>query len=132
MISSFKDIAAAMTRCVSIIEDYARFSPAHLQSQDTDSTTAALTQLGLLSGLNATTPIDPALKKERRPREKKIRDPNAPKRPPSAYILFQNEVRDQLRRQNPEMAYREILNVIAVKWKELNPEQKKVSRVVHL
>lgn len=132
MIASFKDIAAAMTRCVSIIEDYTRLSPSSLpglmpihQNISTLSASDIANAIGGTSfGLNAMSPE--AEVKKRKPREKKIKDPNAPKRPPSAYILFQNEVRDKVRAENPGKAYKEILAVISEQWKKLPDAEKKV------
>lgn len=60
---------------------------------------------------------------------KAAKDPNAPKRPPSAYLLFQNDVRDQMKRDLGEAApYRDVINAIAAKWKDLDPATKNVSR----
>jgi hypothetical protein len=64
-------------------------------------------------------------KKPRKKREKK--DPDAPKRPPSAYLLFQNEKMQQLRDENKDMPYRDILKMVAEKWKTLSEDEKKVS-----
>ena len=118
MISSFKDIASAMTRCVSIIEDYARLSPSSLPNGPTPRKISSVPL-----------PSDDS-KKPRSKREKKIKDPNAPKRPPSAYILFQNEVREEMRNANPGLPYKDVLGLISSKWKDLPEEQKKVGQRV--
>ncbi|KAK0541585.1 hypothetical protein OC835_000053 [Tilletia horrida] len=55
---------------------------------------------------------------------KKERDPNAPKRPPSAYILFQNDVRDTTRREVPDMSYAGVLGKISTMWKALSDEER--------
>ncbi|EJD00836.1 uncharacterized protein FOMMEDRAFT_51667, partial [Fomitiporia mediterranea MF3/22] len=57
--------------------------------------------------------------------EKKPKDPNAPRRPPSAYIIFQNEVRDEMKSINPGMVYHDVLNKISERWSKMTPEQKK-------
>ncbi|KAL1939659.1 hypothetical protein VTO73DRAFT_9692 [Trametes versicolor] len=61
---------------------------------------------------------------EAKKRAKKIKDPNAPKRPASSYILFQNDVRSELRKKNPEMRNNELLSHIAKLWSEMPQEQK--------
>lgn len=61
-------------------------------------------------------------------KEKKVKDPNAPKRPASAYINFQNDVREEIRRIHPSLPYKEVLTLIAEKWKNLPTEVKQVSR----
>jgi hypothetical protein len=58
---------------------------------------------------------------------KQARDPDAPKRPPNAYLLFQNEVRTDMKERFPELAYRDLLGKIADAWKGLSEEDKKVS-----
>jgi hypothetical protein len=120
MIASFKDIAAAMTRCVAIIEDYARLAPSTL------TTTAALHAVH--DGASAADALITAAggKKTRAKKEKKIKDPNAPKRPPSAYLLFQNDIREQIRTAHPGLPYKEVLTVIATRWKELDDNARKV------
>ena len=62
----------------------------------------------------------------KRKRVKKPRDPDAPKRPPSSYLLFQNEVRQAMKKANPAMANHEILTNISQRWAEMSPEEKEV------
>ncbi|KAI0829278.1 high mobility group box domain-containing protein [Trametes gibbosa] len=57
-------------------------------------------------------------------RAKKLKDPNAPKRPASSYILFQNDVRSELRKKNPDMRNNELLSHISKLWQEMPQEQK--------
>lgn len=123
MVASFKDIAAAMTRCVAIIEDYARLAPSTL------TTSAALA--AVTDGAHGETLATASGKKQRAKKEKKPKDPNAPKRPPSAYLLFQNDVRENIRTANPTLPYKEILGVIASRWKELDEPQRKVYELAY-
>jgi len=55
---------------------------------------------------------------------RKPRDPDAPKRPPSSYLLFQNEVRQAMKQANPGMANHEILTTISQRWASMTPEEK--------
>ncbi|KAF8898163.1 high mobility group box domain-containing protein [Gymnopilus junonius] len=64
---------------------------------------------------------------KKRKRNTKPKDPNAPKRPASSYILFQNEVRKSLKKQNPELNNAELLALIAEQWKTMPDEQKEAS-----
>ena len=57
---------------------------------------------------------------------KKPKDPNAPKRPPSSYLLFHNDVRSELKAKNPGMRNNELLGAIAKLWSEMPQEQKEV------
>jgi len=61
---------------------------------------------------------------KRRKREKKVKDPNAPKAPPSAYILFQNEIRNVVREANPTIQYRDLMGLISKQWGNLTPDKK--------
>lgn len=121
MIASFKDVANAMTRCVALIEDFTRVSPNALPTAAALSTieNGALLAEQLVAAASGG-------KKHRLRKEKKPKDPNAPKRPPSAYLLFQNEIRDSIRADNPGMAYKEVLGVIANRWKALSDAEKRV------
>jgi len=61
---------------------------------------------------------------KKKKREKKPKDPNAPKAPPSAYILFQNEVRTGVREQHPDIHYKELMVLISKQWNALPLEKK--------
>ncbi|CAG8498439.1 10292_t:CDS:2 [Ambispora gerdemannii] len=54
------------------------------------------------------------------------KDPNAPKKPNTAYILFSNEIRGATKTEFPDLNQKEIVTKIGLKWKELSREQKKV------
>ena len=57
---------------------------------------------------------------------RKKKDPLAPKRPPSSYLLFQNEVRSELKRTHPGMPNNELLGMIAKQWSEMTQDEKEV------
>lgn len=61
---------------------------------------------------------------KKRKREKKVKDPNAPKAPPSAYIMFQNDVRTRVRAEHPGLQYKELMGLISKQWNALSPEKK--------
>lgn len=67
-------------------------------------------------------------RKSTKEKPKKEKDPNAPKRPASAYIIFQNEMRPKLREANPDTPYKDILTKIADEWKNVPDDKKQVSR----
>ncbi|CCO30355.1 High mobility group protein 20A AltName: Full=HMG box-containing protein 20A [Rhizoctonia solani AG-1 IB] len=65
-------------------------------------------------------------KRGRVPKEgKRVKDPNAPKRPATSYIMFQNDIRDELRRKHPELPYKELLGKVSEAWGALGEDQKK-------
>ncbi|KAI0299761.1 high mobility group box domain-containing protein [Multifurca ochricompacta] len=62
--------------------------------------------------------------KKRRVANKKTRDPDAPKRAASSYIFFQNDLRQELRKQHPDISPAEIMARVSKQWAEMMPEQK--------
>jgi len=64
---------------------------------------------------------------KKRKRNAKPKDPNAPKRPASAYILFQNEIRKELKERFPTLNNNELLVKISEMWKRMTDEEKAVS-----
>ncbi|KAG9039006.1 hypothetical protein FS837_001148 [Tulasnella sp. UAMH 9824] len=50
-----------------------------------------------------------------------LRDPNAPKHPASAHILYQNGLRVEFREEHRELTYRELLKGIPKTWQNLDP-----------
>jgi hypothetical protein len=67
--------------------------------------------------------IEGAIKK-RRTTIRKARDPDAPKRAASSYIFFQNDLRQELRKQHPDITSTEIMARVKKQWAEMTPEQK--------
>ena len=59
-------------------------------------------------------------------KEKKVKDPNAPRRPASAYILFQNDVRKEYVTRFPEKPYHEVLAEISKRWSAMTDQEKSV------
>lgn len=58
---------------------------------------------------------------------RKPKDPNAPKRPPSNYLLFQNEVRAELKSKFPQLPNSELLQMISKRWAAMADADKEVS-----
>ena len=48
-------------------------------------------------------------------------DPNAPKRGLSAYMFFANEKRDDVRSENPGIAFGQVGKMLGERWKALSP-----------
>jgi len=58
------------------------------------------------------------------PKEKKLKDENAPKRPKTAYLYFSEKVRPEIREENPELKMTEISKIIGEQWKQASPQSK--------
>ena len=52
------------------------------------------------------------------------RDPNKPKRPVSSYILFCNDLREEIKSKYPNLSFGEINKTLGKKWKEYEDKQK--------
>merc|ERR1712223_398146 len=58
--------------------------------------------------------------------QKKIKEPNAPKAPLGAFFQFQHEERLNVKTENPSFSNPEISKELGRRWKEMEPEAKKV------
>lgn len=56
---------------------------------------------------------------------KKKKDPNAPKRPLTAYLYFANDKRDGVRAKNPDLTLAQVTSLIGQQWRDLSSEDKK-------
>jgi hypothetical protein len=63
---------------------------------------------------------------EKPKKKKKEKDPNAPKRPASGFIMYQNSRRAAIKEQHPEMTYKELMAIISDDWKNLGSVEKEV------
>jgi len=52
------------------------------------------------------------------------KDPNAPKRGLSAYMFFANEQRENVRAENPGIAFGQVGKVLGERWKALSDKQR--------
>ena len=64
---------------------------------------------------------DPEEKKKKR----KKKDPNAPKRPSTAYIFYVVSRLDRVRKENPDMKMPEVMTKIGSEWKTLDAKTKR-------
>jgi hypothetical protein len=58
--------------------------------------------------------------------KKPARDPGAPKRNLSAYLLYQNSMREQFKAQNPGMSFGQLSKYTSAMYAQLSPEEKAV------
>jgi len=60
-----------------------------------------------------------------KPKAKGKKDPNAPRRPLSAYMFFSQDWRERIKGENPDAGFGEIGKLLGAKWKELEEGDKK-------
>lgn len=56
--------------------------------------------------------------------KKMRRDPNMPKKPLSAYIYFSQEMREQIKKENPKMPVASIMKEVSNRWSAMSKEEK--------
>ncbi|KAK9669639.1 hypothetical protein RND81_13G145600 [Saponaria officinalis] len=60
--------------------------------------------------------------KKKKPKRKK--DPNAPKKPNTAFILFSNAERENIKKEKPGIIFTEVGKLLGEKWRNLSAEEK--------
>tara|TARA_B100000902_G_scaffold318447_1_gene310373 strand:+ start:331 stop:918 length:588 start_codon:yes stop_codon:yes gene_type:complete len=58
-------------------------------------------------------------------KQKKKKDPNAPKRASSAWIFYTSEKRSELHEENPDKKMTELTTIMSEMWRNLTDEEKK-------
>lgn len=53
-----------------------------------------------------------------------LQDPNAPKRPLSAYFLFANDMRPKIKADNPDFKITEVAAALGELWKKTSDKDK--------
>ncbi|KAK3083995.1 hypothetical protein FSP39_006426 [Pinctada imbricata] len=64
-------------------------------------------------------------KKEKKKKKKEKKDPNAPKRPQTAYFLWFNSHREEIKTENPGLSITELSKKAGEMWRDLGDEDKK-------
>jgi len=55
---------------------------------------------------------------------KKVKDPNAPKKAMTSYVLFANDMRPKLKATQPDLSFGEVAKTLGAEWKKAKPETK--------
>lgn len=58
-------------------------------------------------------------------KNKKVKDPNAPKRGLSAWIIYTNEMRPKFKADNPDKSTTELTTLMSQEWRNMTDEDKK-------
>lgn len=58
-------------------------------------------------------------------KEKKEKDPDAPKKPQTSYFLYMNANRDSVKKANPDLAFGPLTKKLTEMWKALTEEERK-------
>ncbi|KAI8050512.1 high mobility group box domain-containing protein, partial [Syncephalis plumigaleata] len=60
-------------------------------------------------------------------KRKRERDPDAPKRPASSFLLFMSDQRPIIKEKHPDMTYSDLMKEIGTLWKALPESRREVS-----
>jgi len=63
--------------------------------------------------------------------KKKQKDPNAPKKALTPYMLFANHIRNEVKESQEGISFQDITKEIGKRWRGLQPEQKKPYEIQH-
>ncbi|KZO94928.1 hypothetical protein CALVIDRAFT_556124 [Calocera viscosa TUFC12733] len=139
VVSAFTQLASALNNAARIVETYtSALSKGGLSVQAAgEGYAAALLALGGGTGIKqeavavagkkrgrpsaATDELEPGKRKRRMKKEK---DPLAPKRPASAYLLYQNDKRAEFVEKFKDIPYHEMLSKISESWGKLTDTEK--------
>lgn len=92
------------------------------------ATTSVRAYLGLAPhALSETAATADGSKKRKAAKEKKAKDPNAPKRPVTGYLAYSKDQMPKLKEANPEMPHKALVGLITERWANLPEDEKKVS-----
>ncbi|KAH9012033.1 hypothetical protein EDB84DRAFT_1537766 [Lactarius hengduanensis] len=124
LLASLSSVAQQMRQCASAADQFAQtlsqasFSGSSLPSLEVVQAGNGNKRQGMEDD-----DIDGPTKK-RRVSNKKVKDPDAPKRAASSYIFFQNDLRQELRKQHPEISAAEVMSRVSKLWADMTREQK--------
>ncbi|KAJ1974112.1 Non-histone chromosomal protein 6 [Dimargaris xerosporica] len=87
--------------------------------------------IALIFASIAGTQDEPAVAAKVPTKPKPVRDPNAPKKALSPYILFCNDERPAIKTQNPDSTSQDVSKLLGEKWQKLDPLRKKFYEELH-
>ena len=63
---------------------------------------------------------------ERPAKKRKKKDPNAPKKPCSAFFHFSKKMRPRIKEENPDASFGQLGKIIGEQWSKLGADERKV------
>jgi len=64
-------------------------------------------------------------------RKKRTKDPNAPKRPQTAFFLFMNDRRAALKQERPDIGFGDVAKILSEEWKKASKTVKDKYEAIH-
>lgn len=115
---------AALIRSVKDLNEFVQETHPELDTDASVSTLVAPANTAPV--LQEATAVPGSASKKKEKKEKKVRDPDMPKRPVTAFFHFQNAIRQEMKNSLPDSASAaDVQQALAAKWKEMDAEARK-------
>ncbi len=122
MVRGLEDLVKSMKHCVETSEAYLTSYKATFSSNGQEEDVKP--GKGKRKHSDAEEPVVDGKRK----RIVKAKDPNAPRRPASTYLLFQNEMRKATKQDHPNITFQELTSLMSKMWSEMSAAEKQVRR----
>jgi len=123
--------AQSLNRAAIAAERLARtFTDVDFASPPYEQQTQYMAALSATKDLHITFSLSEGSSQKRKRKEKVAKDPDAPKKPISSYLIFQEAKRKELMEQHPGSPYKEILKRLGVIWKNMSDAERSLMLVL--
>ncbi|KAK0490498.1 hypothetical protein IW261DRAFT_1432364 [Armillaria novae-zelandiae] len=118
MIRGLEDLVKSMKHCVETSEAYLMSYKAEFTSNGQEE------DVKPVKGKRKHSDAEEPAVDGKRKRIIKVKDPNAPRRPASTYLLFQNEMRKTTKQDHPSIGFHELTSLLTKMWSEMSVAEK--------
>lgn len=129
------DAAQSLNRAAVAAERLARFvTDIDFEASASEQQTQFMAALSATKDLQTTFSLSTAVQaagKKRGRKDKVAKDPDAPKKPITSYLFFQEAKRKELSAKHPELPYKEVLKLLGVEWRSMSDADKEVRFQFH-
>lgn len=118
--------AQSLNRAAVAAERLARFlTDVDFEASSSEQQTQFMAALSATKDLHTTFSLSTAVETTKK-RRRKDKDPDAPKRPITSYLIFQEAKRKEITAKHPELPYKEVLKLLGIEWKNMSDADKEV------
>ncbi|KAK0191455.1 hypothetical protein F5146DRAFT_1048764 [Armillaria mellea] len=118
MIRGLEDLVKSMKHCVETSEAYLTTYRGAFSSNGQEE------DVKPVKGKRKHSDVEEPAVDGKRKRIVKAKDPNAPRRPASTYLLFQNEMRAATKQEHPNIPNQELMSLMTKMWSEMSAAEK--------
>jgi Trm5-related predicted tRNA methylase len=119
--------AQSLNRAAVAAERLARFvAEVNFEASASEQQAQFMAVLSATKDLQTAFSLAEAAGKKRRRKDKVAKDPDAPKKPITSYLFFQEAKRKEMSAKHPELPYKEVLKLLGVEWRSMSDADKEV------